>query len=93
MTSEERVAWFNRRERQILVHSFLYYQMNTSIIPDYQFDQWSHELAEAMQEYPKEFAKSVYCRAFKDFDGSSGFDLPYSMPEIQNAGLRLIKQK
>jgi NAD-dependent DNA ligase len=80
-----------RRRRQILVHSFLYYQLNESIIEDSIFDLWSKELAELQQQYPEESAKAIYAKDFGDFDGSSGYDLPYSYPEIQNVGYRLLR--
>jgi hypothetical protein len=80
-----------RRRRRILVHSFLYYRLNESIIEDYIFDLWSKELAELQKQYPEESAKSIYAKDFKDFDGSSGYYLPYSHPEIQNVGYRLLR--
>lgn len=80
----------NRRQRQILVHSFLYYQLNENIISDYTFDMWAKELAELMKNHHDLAKKSVYYEAFKEFEGSTGFDLPYANPEIQKAGFRLL---
>jgi NAD-dependent DNA ligase adenylation domain len=81
----------SRRRRQILVHSFLYYQLNESLIDDYTFDTWSRELVNLQSRYPTEAMKSVYAKEFKGFDGSSGYDLPYSRMEIQTVGHRLLK--
>lgn len=70
----------NRRRHQILVHSCIYYRLDQNLIPDYVYDQWSKELAELQQQYP-ELAKEVpLYEEFKDFDGSSGFDLPIHDP-------------
>ncbi|MDF3555545.1 hypothetical protein LAV92_28190 [Bacillus cereus] len=85
------LEWMNRRQRQILVHSFLYYQLNENIISDSDFDKWSKELYEAMKENPDVAKRSVYYKDFLEFDGSSGYDLPYANPEIQNTGFRLLK--
>ncbi|MDQ0976657.1 hypothetical protein QFZ31_006709 [Neobacillus niacini] len=85
------IEWANRRQRQILVHSFLYYQLNESIISDHTFDQWSKELAKWIKENPDQFKMTVYYDGFKEFDGSSGYDLPYSIPDIQNTGYKLLK--
>jgi len=85
------LEWINRRERQLLVHSFLYYQLNENIISDHTFDKWSKELAQAIIDHPETFKQSVYAEGFKNFDGSSGYDLPFHLPEIQNAGYRLLK--
>lgn len=87
----EMVSLINRRERQILVHSFLYYQLNESIISDHTFDKWSKELVELREKHPEEYHASVYAQEFYEFDGSSGYDLPYGYPDIQNAGLRLLQ--
>jgi hypothetical protein len=86
----ELLEWMNRRERQLLVHSFLYYQLNENIIADHTFDKWSKELAQAIIDHPETFKQSVYAEGFKNFDGSSGYDLPFHLPEIQNAGYRLL---
>jgi hypothetical protein len=85
------IDWVNRRQRQILVHSFLYYQLNENLVSDSIFDAWCKELAEFRKEYPGTFKLSAYYEGFKDFDGSSGYDLPYGNPEIQNIGYRLLK--
>lgn len=81
----------NRRQRQILVHSFIYYKLNDSIISDHTFDQWAKELANLMEEYKELAKKSAHYEAFKDFDGTTGYNLPYSHPYIQNTGLRLLR--
>lgn len=83
----------NRRQRQLLVHSFLYYQLNTNLITDYYFDRWSNELVSLMQSNPELAKQTVYYNGFKDFDGSSGYDLPYSLPEIQQVGYRILNYK
>lgn len=85
------IEWMNRRQRQILVHSFLYYQLNENIISDSDFDRWSKELYEAMKENPEIAKQTVYYKDFLEFDGSSGYDLPYANPEIQSTGFKLLK--
>lgn len=89
--NEEVLELINRRERQILVHSYLYYKLDMSIIDDHTFDRWSRELADLLVQYPEEAAASVYAKGFKDFDGSSGFDLPFSNPEVMTVGDRLLR--
>ncbi|MFD9628629.1 DNA ligase LigA-related protein [Peribacillus muralis] len=96
MEAEQLEELINRRRRQLTVHSFLYYQLNTNIISDNTFDAWSKELAQLQTDYPEIAAKCVYAEEFKKFDGSSGFDLPYHFPEVQNTGyklLRIVKKK
>ncbi|MDK7480953.1 hypothetical protein OWP19_23590 [Bacillus cereus] len=91
MVDEKIVELITRRRRQLLVHSFIYYQMNQSIIADYTFDLWSKELVELQQRHPEEANQAVYAKEFVEFDGASGFDLPYHYPEVQNAALHLLK--
>jgi len=81
----------NRRQRQLLVHSFLYYQLNTNIISDHTFDMWSKELVDLMSEHPDIAKQSAFYKEFETFDGSSGYDLPYHLPQVQNTGYRLLK--
>ena len=81
----------NRRRRQLTVHSFLYYQLNTNIISDSTFDAWSKSLVDLQTKYPEIAAKCVYAAEFEEFDGSTGFNLPYHYPEIQSTGHKLLK--
>lgn len=82
----------NRRRRQVLVASCLYYQFNTSLVPDHIYDQWARELADLQKRYPEIAREAVYADAFSDFDGESvtGFDLPI-YPEIVNTAQRLLR--
>ena len=41
-----------RRERQILVHSYIYYELNTNLISDATFDEWAKELAQLIKNNP-----------------------------------------
>jgi hypothetical protein len=81
----------NRRRRQILVHSFLYYRLNESIISDNTFDLWAKELVDLQTENPAIASEVPYAKEFEGFDGSSGYDLPHFYPEIQAVGLQLLK--
>lgn len=68
MTHQEKLdkalAKINQRERQILVHAYLYYKMNKNLISDDKYDQWSFELDELIKKYPDLFKKSAYQKAF-----------------------------
>jgi len=65
----------NRRRRQILVHSCIYYELNDNIISDKTFDDWCRELVELHTRYPKESSKCVFQEVFKNWTGFSGYDL------------------
>lgn len=89
VNDEQILELISRRERQLLVHSYLYYEMDINLISDYLFDEWAYGLVEYMKRAPKIFEKSPYYHFFKNFDGSTGHDLPYRLPEIQRAAERL----
>ena len=66
-----------QRRLQILVHSYIYYELNESIIEDSKWNEWANELVRLQNENP-EIAETVrYSEIFKDFDGSTGFNLTY----------------
>lgn len=77
-----------QRRRQMLVHSFLYYELDSNIIDDYTWSKWGIELAELQKKYPKESAEVEYADLFSDWDGSSGAHLVYD-EKIKSIAYRL----
>ena len=65
-----------QRRLQILVHSCLYYEFDTNIVDDHTYNRWAHELAKLQEDNPDIAKEGMYADAFKNFDGSTGFDLP-----------------
>lgn len=65
-----------QRQRQLVVHSFLYYHLDTNIVSDGQWDAWAQELMMLMDLYDEEASRSPYIDYFKDWDGSTGMDMP-----------------
>lgn len=90
--NEEILELINRRERQVLVHSCLYYHFNTSIIADAEYDKWSHQLYDLIVENPVEFKNSVFYKDFKTFDGNTGMGLPYNSAYAMRVAERLINK-
>lgn len=66
-----------RRRRQILVHSILYYKLDRPLISDAAYDAWAQELIRLQANYPA-ISESVdyMLDAFRTFTSSTGFDLP-----------------
>lgn len=62
----------------MLVHSYIYYEMNENLISDSQWSQWAMELVELQSKYPNIAEKVIYAEDFADWDGSSGAFLRYS---------------
>lgn len=90
LSNDELAELITRRRRQILVHSVLYYKLNQPTISDHTFDKWSKELAELQSEYPEIAATCEKHDEFKDFDGSSGHDLPIHTTENVNRAYRVL---
>lgn len=82
-----------RRRLQILVHSCLYYNMNENLIDDHTFDLWCKQLVELQQKYPSISKRVELYDQFKDFDGSSGYNLDYSHPNIVTIARHLMRCK
>ena len=76
------VALINRRERQMLIHSHLYYELNNNIWDDKQFDHYAYDLARLLKEYPEEAKLCEWERYFRDWDGTTGFHLPLTHPWV-----------
>ena len=65
-----------KRRRQIVIHSCIYYVHGKSLITDTQFDKWAYELVDLQNKYPQIARLGDWSFEFRDFDGSTGYDLP-----------------
>lgn len=62
-----------QRRTQMLVHSYLYYVLDSPVISDDKWQQWADELT-ALQLQEKQIG--FYDEEFADWDGSTGMHLP-----------------
>ena len=65
-----------RRQRQILVHSIIYYKYDQNIISDYTWSKWAKELYDMQKANPEIAKDTALYDIFKDFDYSTGSNLP-----------------
>lgn len=69
-------------QRRIIVFSIMYYELSESPLDDKQYDSIAYQLVEYMNTTPKEILEQTkYWYVFYDFDGSTGFYLPYRLTE------------
>lgn len=79
------IYWNNRTkisylQRRIIIYSIMYYQYNGSCVSDRFYDCISKQLVKLMGECSgAELQQTQYWYAMYDFDGSTGFDIPYRL--------------
>jgi hypothetical protein len=79
-----------RRRLQILIHSKLYYDMDTNLITDRQFDEWGRELVQLQKDNPEIAKRICFAEAFKDWDASTGAFLPLQDPWVIRKAQQLL---
>lgn len=77
-----------QRRSQMLVHSYLYYKLDSPVIPDDTWQKWANELVSLQIKYPQKIG--WYDRVFNDWDGSTGMHLPED-EWIRGRAKRLLK--
>ena len=82
-------AKIQQRRLQMLVHSYIYYELNENIISDATWSRWAKELEKLQKKYPKTSKKVPYHEQFKNWDGSSGAFLDFDDKIIGTANYLL----
>lgn len=65
-----------QRRSQMLVHSVIYYWMDSSIVSDNQWQAWANELRDLQRDNPDDCNIGFYDGVFANWDGSTGCHLP-----------------
>ena len=91
LDKDEIKSLIQRRRLQILVHSCIYYVFGSSLISDNQWKNWAIELIELQNAHPKIADKVIYAKEFKDFDVSTGYNLPIREEKVISRALHLIR--
>ena len=90
MSDSQILELIGRRRRQLLVHSYLYYEKDTNLIDDHTWSGWAEQLVTFQKDYPDLSKQAPYYEDFLDFDGSTGYNLPYRMPNIVSTAEHLL---
>ena len=81
-----------QRRLQMLVHSYIYYDLNDNLVPDNKWAEWANELKDLQETYPN-IAKTVpYRQGFENWDASTGAFLPYKNIKIVAVANRLLQK-
>lgn len=62
-------------QRYIIIHSIIYYHLNSNVISDSKYDEYAKYLEKLIKLNDKEFKESQYYYAFTDYSSATGFDL------------------
>ena len=91
MTMLSNQEYINFLQRGIIVHSYLYYELDSSIISDKEFDKKSRELVTLKNTYPDLWEASEYYYIFGDeYTGATGFHLYHGLAKPQQEKIRVI---
>ena len=79
-------------QRWLIVHSILYYVMDTNVVSDKVFDDNARQLVVMQTKYPDIAKQTEYWYVFDGFDGNTGFDLYYGLNKEDKEYLTHIAQ-
>lgn len=80
-----------QRRYQLLIHSCIYYHLNTNLISDRTWDLWAKELLSLQQTYPEISNCVTLFEYFKDWDASTGAFLPITSDWVVALSKRILK--
>jgi len=86
----------NYLQRYIIIHSIIYYILDTNVVSDKQYDRVCKQLLN-LSKVTENYDKTEYYSVFKDFTGVTGFDLYYKLNKQQqeyllNIAKYIVKQ-
>lgn len=81
-------------QRFIILHSYIYYELDANIISDKQYDEKAKELVKYKNEHPELWKQSMYYKQFGDeYNGATGFTLYHDLDEHQKQIIRSLVPK
>lgn len=86
--AKERIEYLRKK---LLVHSIIYYRLNESIITDNKWAEWAVELERLTRDYPHIAQNAFLAKEFKDFDHSTGYNLPLETPWAVQKAMDLVE--
>lgn len=88
LTTQEYIDFL---QRFIILHSYIYYELNSNVISDREYDKKSKELVKYKNEYPELWETSMYYEQFGDeYNGATGFTLYHDLGEHQKEIIRSL---
>lgn len=91
MASQVKVELIKRKRRQLILHSYLYYRMNTNLISDTEYDARARALIKLQEENPQEAELAEYADVFRGFQMGDSFGLPMDDTWVHETAVRMIR--
>lgn len=82
-----------QRRYQLLIHSCIYYELNTNMVSDAKWNNWANELRELQNQYPEISRRVELYEYFKDWDASTGAFLPITECWVIGIANKLLSHK
>lgn len=82
------ISWY---QRCVIIHSYLYYSLGTSVLDDLTYDKIARELVKLKNSFPDLWSESEYYKQFGDeYNGSTGMGLYDSLNSEQKEKIQAI---
>lgn len=85
---KERIEYLRKK---LLVHSIIYYRLDENLISDEKWAGWALELEQLTKEYPHIAQNAFLADGFKNFDHSTGYNLPLETPWAVQKAIDLVE--
>lgn len=69
----DKITCINFLQRKIILNSIAYYELDSSILSDKEYDELSYQLVELQKDI--DIRETQYGYVMYDYDGTTGFDL------------------
>ena len=90
LTTQEYIDFL---QRFIILHSYIYYELNDNVISDKDYDARAKELVKYKNKYPDLWKSSEYYKQFgDDYSGATGFTLYHDLDEKQKLMIQVIAE-
>lgn len=88
LSPRAQISWY---QRCVIIHSYLYYSLGTSVWDDLTYDKTARELVRLKNVFPGLWNKSEYYKQFGDeYNGSTGMGLYESLTSEQKEIIQVI---
>jgi hypothetical protein len=81
-----------QRRAQMLIHSCIYYELDSNIVSDHKWQEWAEELDQLQKDNPDCLNLGFYDKNFLDWDGTTGAHLPHRNRWVYNKALNLLRK-